>query len=173
MAKNPDKGGRPTVYDPEQHPKLARELTAKGRTTADIAEVFGVARSTFIKWQSEHVEFSVAINLGREDRTDRVERALFERAIGYVHPAEKIVVVDHEICRVPYDEHYPPDPAALKFYLTNRRSQDWQEKAEVKHSGTVSVDTLRHLSNEQLQAEIKKAQAELEPTTEVIVKGGP
>lgn len=36
--------------------------------------------------------------------------------------------------RVDITEHYPPDPAALKMWLNNRRPKDWADKQ------TVSVD---------------------------------
>lgn len=136
--------GRPSKYDPDEHPKLARELTGNGKTQAEMAELFGVCRATIETWQVEHPEFLVAVKLGREDATDRVERALFERATGYEHQTEKILTVGQgggvsEVERVPFIEHYPPDTAAIKLWLTNRRQVAWRERTEVEHSGTLSL----------------------------------
>jgi hypothetical protein len=32
-----------------------------------------------------------------------------------------------------YVEHVPPDPGAAKMWLTNRRPDEWREKAETTH----------------------------------------
>ncbi len=137
--------GRPSKYDPEQHPRLARELTGNGKTQAEMAELFGVCRATIETWQVEHPEFLVAVKLGREDATDRVERALFERATGYEHPGEKIVVVSggqgmgSSVERLDTIERFPPDTAAIKLWLTNRRQVAWRDRTQVEHSGTLTL----------------------------------
>lgn len=137
--------GRPSCYNPDEHPRVARELTKNGKTLADMAEVFGVTRQTLDNWMDNHPEFLAQVKLGREDATDRVVRALFERAIGYEHPAVKILAVSEgqgagsRVEKVPYTEHYPPDPVAAKFFLTNRRAKEWRERQEVEHSGEVTL----------------------------------
>lgn len=129
--------GRPTLYNPEEHPRAVQALAGKGKTIADIAEAFDVAMSTVTLWAHEHPEFSVALRLGREAADERVERALFERATGYEHPAVKIVAVSggqgcgSHIEKVEYTEHYPPDTEAAKFWLKNRKPSRWREKSEV------------------------------------------
>jgi transcriptional regulator with XRE-family HTH domain len=143
-AKKPPTKGRPSVYHPEEHPLLARRMTAEGKTLADIAEAIGINRSTITEWRETHPIFSAAIKLGREDATDRVERALIERATGYTYPSEKIVVVSggqgmgSSVERVKITEHCPPDTAAAKFYLSNRRPEDWKEKSEVEITGDLA-----------------------------------
>ena len=130
-------GGRPSKYDRERHPVLARQLTGEGKTLADLAQLFEVNRDTIVEWKKNHVEFSVAVLAGREDATDKVERALYERATGYVAPVEKILVVDGAIERVATTEHYPPETNAAKLWLLNMRGQGWKEKQEVQHTGSI------------------------------------
>jgi transposase-like protein len=138
------KTGRPSIYKAE-HCAAARLLTGNGKTVADLAEHFGVSRDTITQWRHAHPEFSAAIDLGREDACDRVARALFERAVGYEHPAVKILAVSDggdsgsHVEKVPYTERYPPDPAAARFFLTNRRAKEWRERQEVEHSGEVKL----------------------------------
>ena len=56
-----------------------------------------------------------------------VAGALYERAIGYTHKAEKIhVLKDGTVVRVPYIQHYPPDIPALNFFLANRQRDLWR-----------------------------------------------
>jgi hypothetical protein len=134
-------GGRPSKYNADEHPKLARKLTGEGKTLVNIADLFDVNPDTITDWQNKHPEFSVAIKLGREDLSDNVERALAERAIGYTHPSEKIVVVSNgegmgsSVERVPITEHYPPDTAAAMAWLKNRRAKEWKDKQEVEITG--------------------------------------
>ena len=128
-------GGRPSKYDPTAHPKLARELTGCGRTLVDLAKAFGVNPDTITEWRHNHTEFSVAINLGREDAVDNVERSLQERATGYSHPSEKILVIDGAVERVATTEHYPPDTAAASLFLRNKRPKEWKDRTEVAVSG--------------------------------------
>lgn len=123
--------GRPSLYNPVEHPKAIRELARKWTSQRDIAEAFGIAHSTLVEWLAEHPELAVQWKLGREDCTDDVERALDERAKGYSHVAEKIVVTNGKIKRVKTVEHYPPDPTSVKFWLTNRRGKEWAEKSTI------------------------------------------
>jgi hypothetical protein len=123
-------------------------MTGNGKTLADIAEHFGVNRDTITEWQIRHPEFSAAIELGREDASDAVERALFERARGYSHPAVKILTVSggqgmgSSVEQIPYTEHYPPDPEAAKYWLKNRRPATWRDKQEVEHTGKLTLEQL-------------------------------
>jgi hypothetical protein len=131
------KAGRPSLYNADEHPKLMRQLIGEAKTLWEISQVFGIAWATLTEWREKHPELAAAIKLGKKDAVKRVERALFERATGYTHASEKIVVVSggkdqgSSIERVPIVEHYPPDPVALKFYLTNREPKDWAEKSTV------------------------------------------
>ena len=118
----------------------------------DIAATIGVARSTFDEWRKNYPEFSAALEQGEEDADIRVERALFERAIGYQHPEIKLMTVSlpsgmsgpggsvverHEVTT-----HYPPDTAAAKFWLTNRRRKLWSDKQKIEHEGTLTLEQL-------------------------------
>lgn len=147
-GKQGENMSRPTKYNPEEHPKLARQLTGMGKTQADMAEAFDVVRSTIQIWIEEHPEFSVAIKLGREDATDRVERALLERATGYTLDVEKPMVVSggkdcgSTIEMVPIKVHYPSDTAAASMWLRNRRPSEWKDKQYQELSGTLSLEQL-------------------------------
>lgn len=84
---------------------------------------------------SEDVRGPLKVGKGVPD--DRVERSLYQRAVGYGFQAVKI----HNYLGAPviteYVEHVPPDPGAAKMWLTNRRPDEWREKSESK----VTVDS--------------------------------
>lgn len=55
--------------------------------------------------------------------------ALFQRAVGYSHPAVKFFF-DKDAGRVvsqKYTEHYPPDTGACVMWLKNRQPKHWRE----------------------------------------------
>lgn len=129
-----EKVGRPSKYDPaycEQAIKLCR-LSA---TDQEMADFFGVSTATFYLWQKEHPEFSEALKEGKAQSDAAVASRLYDRAMGYSHPAVKIhVTKDGDVIQVPYTEHYPPDTAAAIFWLKNRQRGKWRDKQEVEHS---------------------------------------
>jgi hypothetical protein len=130
----PQKTGRKTDFRPE-YIDLAQKLAAKGWTDLELADFFGVCRRTLMYWKSRHEDFAQALKVGKEIPDDRVVRSLYERAVGYTQPAVKIfmpagakkaVIVEHV-------EHIPPDTAACRYWLNNRRPDEWRDKVE--HTG--------------------------------------
>ena len=83
--------------------------------------------------------FDIA-NFGSLKRGKSVAKAevadrLYQRALGYTHPAVKILQDKGTPVVVPYDQHYPPDTIACIFWLKNRRPDLWREKVDMEHSG--------------------------------------
>lgn len=144
--------GRPTDYNPDEHPAAVRALAAKWKPKTAIAEALGINRCTLDRWLVAHPELAAEYELGRDDAHDFTEKSLFERANGYSHPSEKIVVVTgphgtgSSVERVEIIEHYPPDPASLRMWLNNRRPKDWQDKQ------TLAVD-MRTVPAEEMSTE--------------------
>lgn len=124
--------GRPTLYK-EEFAKQAEKLCRLGATDADLADFFEVNTSTIWRWSSRHEEFCSALKNGKDAADDRVERSLYQRAIGYEHDAVKIFQDKGEPLIVPYREKMAPDTTACIFWLKNRRKGEWRDKIE--HSG--------------------------------------
>jgi transposase len=59
-------GGRPPKYKKEFHPENFIELSKQGKTLAQIAFHWDIARETIYDWQKKHREFSYAVKRGRE-----------------------------------------------------------------------------------------------------------
>ena len=131
-----DNPGRPPRYNPDIHPKAAKALCAKGATIAELAAAFDVAISTIWLWKTSHPEFFESCRLGLEAATDRVERSMFERAVGYTHDSVKIFLPAGASKPVyaPYLKHVPPDPRAGEFWLTNRAPDRWKNKQKIEHN---------------------------------------
>lgn len=129
-------GGRETLFKPE-YVEQAEKLSMLGATDVEIADFFGVDRSTLYRWKLAHEEFRDALKVGKEKADERVVSSLYHRALGYSHPDVDIRVIEGEIVQTELVKHYPPDTAAAIFWLKNRRKDDWRDKQEHEHSGQV------------------------------------
>lgn len=127
--------GRPTDYRP-QYAAQASKLCALGATDYELADFFGVNTATIYRWRNVHEEFCEAVTCGKERADERVERALFNRAVGYTYESEQVFQFRGEVIRAPILEHVPPDPGAAKLWLTNRRPDVWRDKQEVDHKSS-------------------------------------
>lgn len=123
--------GRPSKFDPRMVEE-ARKLAAFGATDQEMAEFWGISVPTFYAWQKAHPAFLKAQKEGKELSDSAVERSLYQRALGYSHPAVKILQYEGRPIEVPYTEHYPPDATSMIFWLKNRRPDRWRDKSEVE-----------------------------------------
>jgi hypothetical protein len=128
--------GRPSGYT-TQHAERAYTLAQGGATDLEIADALKIGNKTFYRWRNEHPEFRQATAMGKEAADERVERSLYQRALGYSHPAVKIFMPANAEAPVyaEYIEHYPPDTAAASLWLRNRKSQEWRDKVDHELTG--------------------------------------
>lgn len=110
-------------------------MALQGATDREIAEELGVDERTLYRWKHAHAEFRQALRLGKSAADDRVENALYRRAIGYSFDALKIMQHDGRVIVKPYVEHVPPDVGAIKLWLTNRRADRWRDKQTQEVTG--------------------------------------
>lgn len=129
-------GGRPPKYS-QEYADQARKLCLLGATDEEIASFFDVEVRTIYRWKLDHDEFCQALKVGKAEADDRVERSLYQKAIGYRQQAIKIFMPagKDDPVYAPYVEHMAPDTTAAIFWLKNRRSQDWRDKQDHEHSG--------------------------------------
>lgn len=150
-GKKPDpearRAGRPPKYQ-ASFSEQAKKLCDLGATNVDLADFFGVNIRTVDRWLAEHEEFCRAVNETRAFSDERVERRLYERAMGYAFDSEKVMAVKGEVVRVPTREHVPPDVTAMIFWLKNRRPKDWRDKRELSgpDGGPIQTETRLDLS---------------------------
>ena len=117
--------GRPTPYKPE-YCQDAIMLCKQGATNFELAEYFGVNRSTLYQWSVRHPDFAEACKLGKEVADDRVERSLYERAVGFTYKAQRpFLGKDGTPVVVEHDVYVPPDVKACLVWLQNRRTEVW------------------------------------------------
>lgn len=122
---------------------VAVKMGELGATNEDIAEAFQVDVSTIERWIANGDEdFCGAVRKAKDNLDARVERSLFERAMGFEHESEEIFckgTTDDSVIRVPTRKKYAPDTTAMIFWLKNRQKEKWRDKAEVEHSGSIGT----------------------------------
>lgn len=126
--------GRPTDYKAE-FAEQARKLCELGATDFELAEFFRVDTRTIYRWKNTQEDFCQAVIVGKEKADDRVERALFNRAVGYSFESEKVFQFQGDVIRAETVEHVPPDPGAALNWLKNRRGEKWRDKHDHELTG--------------------------------------
>lgn len=103
--------GRPTKYDPAYCEQVITAGDA-GLSLTAFAGRIRVARSTINKWMDEHAEFAEAVDIAKAVRTLYLE--------------DQLLVGD------------PKRVTAHIFALKNAAPDEWRDRREVAHSGTIS-----------------------------------
>lgn len=131
--------GRPSSYKPE-FAVQAQKLCELGATDQEMADFFEVEVRTVYRWKHDHDEFCQALKAGKEAADERVERSLYQRAIGYEQEEVKIFMpggADKPVY-APFRAKIAPDVTAAIFWLKNRRREAWRDvsehRSEVKHT---------------------------------------
>ena len=69
----------------EQQEQLDRieEWVSNGLPMKDVAKNMGIHRTTLYKWKEQSINISNSLYVGRDAKIEKVEHAMFMRAIGY------------------------------------------------------------------------------------------
>jgi len=124
------------------------EAWAASCTDQELAGKLGVTRSTLAQWKKTNPDISDAVTRGRADvhACENVEKTLLDRALGYTVPVKKAMKLRHvryndegrrisedeEVVIVEEEQHVPADVGAIRFFLTNRAPDRWQNKVEME-----------------------------------------
>lgn len=130
------------LYRPE-YKEQAGKLCVLGAIDDDIANFFGVSLRTIYNWKNEFPDFAEQLKDAKLVLDSKVVRSLFERATGYSHKDYKFVSHGGKITDVKeYEKHYPPETAAMVFWLKNRQPALWRDKHHMELSTSITVERL-------------------------------
>jgi len=130
-----NKGGRPPKYKAE-YAEQAKILYERGFVDTEVAAFFKVTEPTIHNWAKKHPSFAEARGDGKYTADKKVERALFERAVGYSHSDTKFATFEGKITDTKeYTKHYAPDPTSCIFWLKNRQPDQWRDKQHHELTG--------------------------------------
>jgi len=163
--------GRPSKYDAKFHPLIGRFMSIDGWTVNRMCQELGIQEGTFYAWRKLHPEFNEAVQVGRDGINKLVENALLKIALGYSEEYEEVTTTYGGISELMVNgdcsevagtfieterkvtkkkQVFKPDVAAIKFWLVNRKDNDWKSdniKVQMKHSGAVDVNSTHDLSS--------------------------
>jgi len=145
--------GRPTLYM-DSFPRIVRVMARGGATDREMADALGVTDRTFQRWKHVYPAFCQALVMGKGAPDDRVERSLFQRAVGYSFEKTEIGWYQGTPTPIQVVEHVPPDPKAAQYWLNNRRPKKWRNRQEITGAdGKALVPKTRHtMTREELLA---------------------
>lgn len=127
--------GRPSEYR-EEFVSEVLQMAERGATDVEIADALDVSVRTLYRWKAEHEDFRQALKVAKDVADERVERSLYQRALGFEHDAVKIFCSkDGDVTQVPYREIVAPDTTACIFWLKNRKSQEWRDRVDHELAG--------------------------------------
>lgn len=130
-----------------------------GLIDEQIAHNIGISRSTLNEWKLKYPDISDALKRGKEVVDRQVENALLKNALGFQYDEvtreniwdEKKQVHRMTVTKVVTKE-VKPDTTAQIFWLKNRKPNEWRDKRDVEHSGSVQSNVdLSGLSTEELR----------------------
>ena len=121
---------RPSKYK-EEYNEQAYKLCLLGAIDKDLADFFDVNIDTIHEWKKVYEGFSESLKRAKDESDAKVVKSLYQRAIGYSHPEDKIMQYEGTPLIVPTTKHYAPDTTAAIFWLKNRQPDKWREKQEI------------------------------------------
>ena len=128
-------GGAPSKYD-ELDLKQVERLALLGWTDYAMHTFFGVVHSTWYKWKSENKALSDILKKWKDNKVENIERSMYERAMGYSHPEDKIFKSQgEEPTIIKTTKHYPPDQRSGEFLLRVYDPEKYNIKTGVQISG--------------------------------------
>jgi hypothetical protein len=113
-----------------------------GATDQELAKFFEVSLDTIHEWSNVNEEFSESRKVGKDACDNRVERSLYQKAMGFYRKAEKIVLIEDVPTVVHYQEYVPPSDTAMIFWLKNRRRDKWRDRQEIEHGRVGEFDRM-------------------------------
>jgi len=130
----PSKCKKAQKIDPRKLVAAAKALAAEGYNDCEVAPLLGIGLRTLYRYKTICPDFARALQGGQElsqaSRARFVEHKLYQRALGYSHPAEKVMQVKGRIVRVAVEEIYPPDVEAQKVFLKGNMPSKYRERIE-------------------------------------------
>jgi transposase-like protein len=137
-------------YEPKYN-QIARIMCRGGATDSELAEAFGVNIGTIYRWKARFAAFADAVQDGKDMADDRVEQALYRRAVGYDYRAEEVLSFEGKVTeRAEVIKHEKPDVRAAQWWLKNRRRGKWADRHEITGADGEALIPVNQMSRVEL-----------------------
>ena len=149
-------------YNPKIHDSLVWLLRSCGANNDLIAERLEINSCTLYSWLKKHESFRLNYEEGYLLAHAKVQRSLFNRAIGYnIEEVDTKITKDAKgkiksITTNQKTKHIVGDTQAQIFWLKNRMPEYWKDKVEEDDGGKgdgLIQSLIVHLQNRNLESE--------------------
>lgn len=157
--------GRKGVYREWISPEgltIVKGWAMDGLSNKQIAQNMGIREGTIYEWIKKFPELDEALKEGKEVIDRQVENALLKRALGYEVEENKTYMKDDGTGRKTKhvektNKHVASDATSMIFWLKNRKPNEWNDRKQVEHSGTMNnnVNIFEGMTTEQLREALK------------------
>lgn len=116
---------RPSSYK-DEYADTVFKLCLLGATDSEIGDFYGVSEQTVNAWKKAHPAFLESLKAGKQQADANVAQSLYQTALD-------------------------GNTTAQIFWLKNRNSRQWRDKAEIDHQssdGTMSPTTIKIVAPE-------------------------
>lgn len=113
---------------------MIQKIYALGATDKQLSDIIGVTEQTLNNWKKSDPQFFESIKGWKEDADNKVERSLYQRALGYEYEeVTKEISMRTKKLKITkiVTKKTPASEIACIFWLKNRRPLDWRDKKEV------------------------------------------
>lgn len=144
----------------EQQKQLNKieEWVSNGIPMKDVAKNMGIGRTTLYEWLDKSTHITDALHAGRKVKLEKVEHAMFMRAIGY-DKEEVHYKFDEEGNKFPMKSrvvHYPGEPSLIKYYANNTDPSKWKDRVDVTDEKSLEkLDTVMEMLDNALKEDKK------------------
>jgi hypothetical protein len=114
---------------------LVRMVAANGASDAEIEMMYGLGSGTIAKWRKHYPGFDKALTEGRTVVDGDVLFAAYKNAVGFEFTEEQ-AVGGREPCVMRVKRFKPGEHAAQKYWLNNRRKEQWKTREHVDAKST-------------------------------------
>jgi len=125
-------------YNQETVDILVRHIKG-GSTITSACDAVGINKTTFYDWMKTKPNFSNAIKKAQSIPNKKVEKALYKSAVGYLTTVAKYQVKGPkgEPQTKTIKKKILPNITAMIFWLKNKMPDEWKDKQDIEHSGSV------------------------------------
>jgi hypothetical protein len=142
-----NKGGKLTLSEVKmlQSFRFMIYLYAQGKTTDQVCQLMGISYSTLMRLRTRFPTLWHSVSKTKDFVDAQIEQALFRRSVGYSYKTKRTeYVIDEATGKIAEDKygrqmvkvseqehHEPPNVDAIKFWLRNRKPDQWKEILEL------------------------------------------
>lgn len=133
-------------------PRYTKELAVHvraacnaGYTLTELCRLIGISFDTLNLWQIIYPAFAEALKSRHLARSERVENALYQRAVGYEQPGERLFYdKERGVVRATTLTHIPADPVAARSWLEVHKPEVYRRKEPEGEGNRLVVEIVGH-----------------------------